>query len=176
MEPESILVENLRTALDRIERYMIFGIGSSLFLVILGTAAPELAKTGEGVEIPGGFISTEPRIVAAVVLAAYWVAGLMASYTVSRAERIVKTLKKSPEILEAALTYPSIATTKIYYPRIGAALLPPALLLIALAIEGGWPKSYYSVLGFLILLTPYITLAFQLRVSVGGYKSDKFGD
>ncbi|MEE8403471.1 MAG: hypothetical protein V3R93_06930 [Candidatus Hydrothermarchaeaceae archaeon] len=176
MEPESILVENLRIVLNRIERYMVLGIGSSLFMVLLANAAPELVKTGEGVEIPGVFLATDPGLAATVVLAVYWIAGFMASYTVSRAERIVEALTKSPDILEAALTYPSIATTRIHGPRIGAALLPPVLLIVTLLIEGGWPESYNSVFGFFIFAAPYIVLAFQLRLPIGGYKPDKFGD
>jgi hypothetical protein len=74
------------------------------------------------------------------------------------------------------LTYPSITTPRIHAPRIGAALLPVALLFFAVGIEGGWPKTIYSVIGLLLLMAPYITIAFQLRLSLGGYKPTKHGD
>jgi hypothetical protein len=54
MEPESILVENLRTSLDRIQKYIVLGIGSALFLVLLVKAMPRLTETGERVTLPGG--------------------------------------------------------------------------------------------------------------------------
>ncbi|NKQ35074.1 MAG: acetylxylan esterase [Chloroflexi bacterium] len=177
MEPEDILVENLRTALDRIQGYMVWGIGSALFLVLLVEATPRLVETGERVELPGGFLGTNPQLAGAVVLTVYWVSGFMASYTLSRAERIVEKLRSSPKILDAALTYPSIATTRIHAPRIGAALLPAVLFFIAYVIEGGgWPESFYSLLGLFFLVVPYVTLAFQLRLSIGGYKPGKVGD
>jgi hypothetical protein len=106
----------------------------------------------------------------------FWVAGVVASNTISRADRIVDALKAWPEILEAVLTYPSIATTRIHGPRIGAAILPVILLVVAMAMEGAWPSDLYSILGLLLLLSPYITIAIQLWSPIGGYQPDKTGD
>jgi hypothetical protein len=173
MNTDDILVENLRATLDRTQRYMVWGLGSSLFLLLLTLAEP---GPGEKVQLPGGFIPAEPGIVALVVTAVYWVAGALATFGVARANRIIGARQARPEILEAALTYPSLPTIRVHGPRIGAALLPPILFLWAFFQESGLPDSSYSWIGLLILLAPYGTLAFELRRALGGLAPDEHGD
>ena len=187
-EIEKVLVDNLKEAIQQLQRYMVFGLGSSLFLLVLSSSHQQ---SGAGVEIkvPGDFIPGPVPLgmAAAIVVAAYWVAGMLATIAAARPKRIVWLLrsnansyaegpKHNEKLLEAVLTYPSIPTTKVHAPRIILSILP-AILFIAAALQSGWrPNTLWTsvLVGWLVL--PYLALALLLRRAIGGSRPDIFGD
>jgi hypothetical protein len=175
-DPQDILVSNLKDALNQLQRHMVFGLGSSLFLVTL--AATGSGGAARDVRVPGEFIPVPIPLSAAVsvVVAAFWIAGLLATITVSRANAIVDLLRASPAVLGAALTYPSIPTTKVHGPRIGLAILPAVFVVIAAILMSFEFDSAKNVFVMTLLLLPNIVLTVQLRTAIGGQRPDEKGD
>src|SRR2546425_2644221 len=187
-EIEKVLVDNLKEALQQLQRYMVFGLGSSLFLLVLSSSHQQ---SGAGVEIkvPGDFIPgpVPLRMAAAIVVAAYWVAGVLAASAVFRPKRIVQLLrsnansyaegpKHNEKLVEAVLTYPSIPTTKRHAPRLMLSILL-AILFVAAAFQSGWrPNTLWTFVPELLLVLPYLALTLLLRTTIGGLRPDIHGD
>ena len=172
--PEDILVANLRHALDRSQRYLTLGLGSSVFMLLLIVAA---ARAGDEpmpvIDLPSGLPDASPIIAASLMLSVYWVSGALSSYMVARAKRIEALLQTYPELHAAALTYPSIATIRVPGPRLLATLLPALLVLTGYGVESitqdtGSLSEPVTYLGLALLVAPYLTLAFELRHPLGG--------
>src|SRR3989442_15378247 len=167
---------------------MVFGLGSSLVLLVLSSSHQQ---SGAGVEIkvPGDFIPGRVplRMAAAIVVAAYWVAGVLAASAVFRPKRIMRLLrsnansyaegpKHNEKLVEAILTYPSIPTTKVHAPRIILSILP-AILFIGAALQSGWRPNTLSTLVLMVLLVlPYLALTLLLRTAIEGLRPDIHGD
>ena len=177
-DPKDILISNLKEALNQLQRYMVFGLGTSLFLLTLaGTEPGRLSGDSPGIKLPGELlpVPVSLSVAVSVVVSAYWVAGWLATIMVSRANHIVERLRDSPELLEAALTYPSIPTTRVHGPRIGLAILPALFVGIAVFITSRQDSSK-KVFALIMLALPYIVLAIQLRTAIGGQRPDRHGD
>jgi hypothetical protein len=188
-DAEEILVDNLKESLHQLQRYMVFGLGSSLFLLVLAITSRNRLSGDVRITLPSEFLPgpISLSLAVAIVLSAYWISGALATIVVSRANHIVGLLKdslkrssedlqSSSELLEAVLTYPSIPTTKVHGPRIGLALLPAIFVVVAAFVSELRPNSYLKVFSLVMLVLPYIVIAVQLRTAIGGYGPDKFGD
>src|SRR5713226_5005543 len=163
-EVEKVLVDNLKEALQQLQRYMVFGLGSSLFLLVLSSSHHQSGAEVE-IKVPGDFMPgpVPLRLAVAIVVAAYWVVGVLATIAVARPKRIVRLLrsdadsyakgpKDNEKIVEAVLTYPSIPTTKVHAPRIILSILP-AILFTAAAFRSGWrPNTLWTAVTFGILV------------------------
>jgi len=178
-EPKDILISNLKEAFNQLQRYMVFGLGTSLFLLILaGTEPGRLNGDSLGIKLPGEFfpVPVSVSVAVSVVVSAYWIVGWLATIGVSRANHIVEGLRDAPELLEAALTYPSIPTMKVHGPRIGLAFIPALFVGLAAFISGHRPHSFIEVFALIMLLLPYLLLTGRLWTAVGGQRPDKYGD
>lgn len=188
-DEQKILMDNLKESLRQLQRYMVFGFGSSLFLLVLAGTTRNRISGDISIKLPSEFLPgpLSLPIAVAIVLSAYWISGVLATIGVSRANRIVEFLKdslkrssedlqSSAKLLEAVLTYPSIPTTKVHGPRIGLALLPAIFVVVAAVLSELRPNSYGRVFFLVMLVLPYILLVVRLRTAIGGYGPDRFGD
>jgi len=174
-DPGSILVENLREALRLIQRYLFLGLSAAMLTAVLPSRR-ELGDASVSVTLPGGLPAVPSELASAVAIVVYWVSGALATFTVARAKRIVTELRAYPELLAAALTYPSIPTTRVYGPRIGAALLPPVLMCWAAFRSGDLRLDEGGVGALVLALLPYLVLIGQLWRAIGGGVPDYHGD
>lgn len=188
-DAEKILVDNLKESLHQLQRYMVFGLGSSLFLLVLVWSTRNRLSGEVSIKLPGEWLPgpVSLPIAAAIVLSTYWISGMLATIVVSRANHIVELLKdslrlssedlsNSSKLLEAVLTYPSIPTTRVHGPRLGLALLPPIFIAVASLMSELRPNSYWRVVGLAMLVLPYIVLAVQLKTAIGGQPPDTHSD
>src|SRR5438128_8524654 len=121
MPPDKILADNLLETFRQLQRYLVLGLGSSLFYLLLARANTAPPPSGATVTLPGGLPATDPRFASALAISLYWGAGAFATWVVSRANRIVKELQlRQPSALAALLTYPTLGTYRIHGPRLGA--------------------------------------------------------
>jgi len=171
-----LLISNLQESVKNLQRYMLSGLGAALFFGLLafsGEKGVTLQFPAVATSLP---ISTS--VAFAVALSLYWVAGLMATLLVARANRLVHTLRDdSPELLEAVLLYPSVVTLRVYGPRLVLSLLPAALVLAgSVRLWGAQLLSPLPIIGLAFLALPFLVLTFQLRTAIGGYAPSPWGD
>ena len=165
-ERDDVLLENLREALRQVQRYTVWGIGSALSYFALATT--DLGSTSVDVPVPGSFgsfVSVNTEFAKVLALAIFWVAGAMAVYTHEGAIRISRALQCNPDLLRAALTFPSIATEIYGLVRVSAALIPAGLVLTGLVLDAGlraYIGSTALLMGTAVLLSPYIVFAIEL--------------
>lgn len=154
-DPVDILVENLKESFREIQRYIVLGIGSAFFFFLLMYSMPELLRKGGVVEIPGGFVPTEPRLVSLVMIVIYCISGLMTFSGIENLSLIVEKLKNHPETLEAVLTYPSVLTSSTPVVKVCAVALPPMLMILATQVKGAPPLlASWDNIAFFIF--PYV--------------------
>ena len=171
-----ILVSNLEESVKSLQAFMLGGLGASLFFCLLafsGAKEVTLQAPAVGSSLP---VSTSAAF--AVALSVYWIAGLMGSLLVARANRLVHVLREeSPELVESVLLYPSVVTLRVHGPRLGLALLPAILVVVgSVRLWGAELISYWPVVGLFLLAAPFLVLAFELRTAIGGYKPSRWGD
>jgi hypothetical protein len=175
---ESILVDNLIETLRQLQRNMTYALSASIAILVLAIAFPGQLTDDIFVEVPSQpiLVPIPLSFAVALLVAAYWVSGALATFSVSRATRVISALEEADELLRAVLTYPSIPTTRVHGPRIGLAVLPAVLTSIGLLSFGVKPTTFLSALGFLVLIAPNLILAFELRTAVGDLTPDFYGD
>jgi len=171
-----LLVINLQESVKSLQMFMLSGLGASLFFALLAfSGAKEVTLQAPAV---GSAVPISTSVAFAVALSVYWIAGLMATLLVARANRLVHVLREeSPELVEPALLYPSVVTLRVYGPRLGLSLLP-AILVVAGSVRlwGSQLLSYLPIIGIMFLALPFVVLAFQLRTAIGGYLPSAWGD
>jgi hypothetical protein len=176
IDVDAVRVANFNEALRQANRYLVSGLFASLFLFAL-SIDPVAFNSSGGISLPGG--PTLPVRYARLALAViYWVSPLLADFSLARAERIAISLQKtSPELLKAAITFPSIATTRVHGPRWITALGPPIFVSIAGWMTGVFAFTEKRMALFVFAVLPYVTLfALRLRRSFGDLKPDAYGD
>jgi hypothetical protein len=174
IDPKDILISNLKDTLNQLQRYMAFGLGTSLTLLVLaGTEPGRSSGDSAGIKLPGEFfpVPVSVPVAVSVIISAYWIVGWLATIVVLRANDIVSRLRDAPELLEATLTYPSIPTMKEPGARIGLAVFPALFVGIAVFISGHAPIAS-KVFAFIILSLPYILLTIRLWTAVGSTDKD----
>ena len=165
-----IYVGNFTEGLKHLQRYIVFGFGSSLFFFILVESRGLIESQGKGVTLPGGFLPADPTLAGWIVLTASFVSCSLALFTLDDVERVAAQLRERREILLAILTYPGIATSSYLRPRLVATLTPVILLAIALPtwLQGFRGLYRLALIGF--FCGPYLRLALTLRRPVGHYE------
>jgi hypothetical protein len=128
IDPTTILVDNLTAALRSVTSYVTLGLISAVSAFVLDRRPKE--QRSRPVTVPGGLVSMHPDTAKLVLLGIYFVAGILAYYAVEGAEAIIQKLRTqaTPDILNAACTYSSIATSAVGI-RVIAALLPVAFVI-----------------------------------------------
>lgn len=165
-EPTDLYITNLTETLRQSQRYMAIGFGASVFFTLVVFAAPLEFKE---VKAPIGPVEVlvSQNTALALSVAVYWVAGLLATFFISRIASIILLLRDS-DLVIAALMYPSVLTTKPGAGRLGSCFLPPLLVLIGMVrIFGKELLSLWWIVGMLCLLLPYFQLGWDLRRPIG---------
>jgi hypothetical protein len=162
-----ILIDNLRESFKAIEKFLLLGLTASLVLVVLALTNRELSGEQKLMFVD---MSAPASIVALVALVTYSACGAFAYFHFAARRRIVKRLIAwNPSVVEALLTYPSIASS-IGAPQIVALASVGGLGMIALLLfyvpTHGASKALVTCV---ILGAPYILLvimAFKAAVGV----------
>ena len=162
---KEILVDNLRETLRQLQRYLQIGFGAALFCFLLAVIGPETVNS------PTGAVSfpIPTSLALALAVSAYWVCGVVAEFFVSIANRIM-TLIGDDELVLATVNYPSLLTTRPFLIRLGLTVLPPVLIVFALAIVLGeklLSGSGLPVFGCFVLIVPYAALSCYLFKPLG---------
>jgi hypothetical protein len=166
LEPKELYLSNLTETLRQSQRYIAIGFGASLFFALVVVAAPLEFKE---VKAPIGPVEVlvGKNTALALSVAVYWVAGLLATFFISRIASIISLLRDR-DLVIAALMYPSVLTTKPHAGRFGACLLPPLLVVVGMAgIFGKELLGFWRILGMLFLVLPYLQLGWDLRRPIG---------
>jgi hypothetical protein len=161
-----ILIDNLKESFKVIEKFLFLGLTASLVLVFLALTDRNLSGQQKLMLVD---MSAPASIVALVALGTYVACGAFAFFYFAARRRIVKRLIAwNPEVVDALLTYPSIAS-RIDAPQIVALACVGGLGMIALMLfyvpTDGARKALVTC-G--ILGAPYILLiaiAFKSAVS-----------
>lgn len=159
-----ILVDNLKETIKVIEKLTMISVTASLVLLILSIVNPSLAGAESPLKVPLVGAEAPPWIVALVALAVYFGTGVFILLYYRSAQRIKgKLQEKSPSILDALMTYPSILALN------GQLQLMTIFFIGALGMlpinQISQEKAWFSIP---ILGSPYILLfiyAFYVEVS-----------
>jgi hypothetical protein len=165
-ESKELYISNLTETLRQSQRYMAIGFGASVFFTLVVFAAPLQLRE---VKAPIGPVEVlvSQNTALALSVAVYWVAGLLATFFISRIASII-LLVRDPDLVIAALMYPSVLTTRPAAGRLGSCFLPPLLLVIGMVrIFGKELLGFGWILGMLFLLLPYLQLGWDLRRPIG---------
>jgi hypothetical protein len=165
-EPKELYISNLTETLRQSQRYMAIGFGASVFFTLVVFAAPLEFRE---VKAPIGPVEVlvSQNTALALSVAVYWVAGLLATFFISRIASIILLLR-DPDLVIAALMYPSVLTTKPAAGRLGSCFLPPLLLVMGMVrLFGKELLGFWWTLGMLFLLLPYLQLGWDLRHPIG---------
>ena len=187
-EIEKLLVENLLEALRQIQSYLVLAFGASASALALAVTlwkwgkrqeelrprlvpeptpkqGPKPASEYPEVAVPGISVALNPLIAELVFLALTCVAGLMAGYAAQSATAIASRLRSVHGLLEAAATFPSIATSPYSAVRFIPVLLPPLLASCAACLELRREKAAPTAFFFwlLFIIGPYFLLGLALR-------------
>jgi uncharacterized damage-inducible protein DinB len=166
---DQLLKENIIEALKQVHQYIVLGLGTSASALALALKTTAVGAQSS-VTVPGTFVAVDPQAARAVLLAVCFVAGAMAYYSADAANRIAQRMKTSPELLEVAGTYPSIATFRFPGVRYVAALLPFLFAVITLLISAHHhtlPTWSALWIGLVLIGSAYISLAMELQKPIG---------
>ena len=156
-EPKELYISNLTETMRQSQRYLAIGFGASLFFALVVFAAPVELRN---VKAPIGPVEVlvSHNTALALSVAVYWVAGLLATFFISRIASITSLLR-DPDLVIAALTYPSVLTTQPGAGRLGLCFLPPLLVASGMVrIFGTELLGVWRIFGMFVLLLPYLQL------------------
>ena len=165
-EPKELYLSNLTETLRQSQRYIAIGFGAALFFALVVFAAPLEFKE---VKAPIGPVEVlvSQNTALALSVAVYWVAGLLSTFFISRIASIILLLR-DPDLVIAALMYPSVLTTKPHAGRFGACFLPPLLVVSGMVwIFGKDLLGVGRIVGMVVLVGPYLQLGWDLRHPIG---------
>lgn len=163
---EDILVNNLTGSLKSAQRYIAIGIGTSaLAATVIIREAYEPGTSLQETGVPLFSFSAPAGVAALFALITYFSSGLLSVFALNRAREIALELDgKSPEILRAALRFPSVLTVSPSLLRSVIALVPVVVLWMSLIplFAGIVYPDESAVLFVAVLGVPYIILALLL--------------
>ena len=87
-------IDNFTEALRQANRYLAFGLFSSLFLLALSVDPGAFTSSGS-VSLPGGLPPLPVQYALIVLALVYWVSPFLADFSLARAERIGIQLQHS---------------------------------------------------------------------------------
>jgi len=179
-EVSSVLVSNLTEGLKQINQYLALGALASVSALALDRAPvepganpgdkandePSPKKTEEQI-IPFQLVPMSREAAKGVLLGFSAVLGVTASFSAESVLTIVGRLGKSPELLNAACAFPSVATAPIGF-RIVAAAAPVLLVLpmfwrLVKEMKGDARHGLLTIL--MLFAGGYATLALQMARS-----------
>ena len=167
-EPVNILIENLKETLKGVQWYFMSGSVTALFVLLLAVRGQLVAGAEEQeVNVPFLDLSAPTFGAALIALAVYILSGWMIFGFISHIRRIKGELTRlnEKELLNAALTYPSMLTTGRYTP-VATALLVAAMGTLALLASFIAREGFSSALLTGVLAShPYLIVAFSLWLS-----------
>lgn len=169
-EARKELVENLKEAIRLLQRYLVSSLMAAGAFAALAWAPVDVVQVEMQLPVP---ISRGAALL--LLGAVYFVTGLLASLTLSRAKRICLSLRQStdPLLIEAVLMYPSIPTMKVHGPRVGLSLLPPVFVVAGIVkIFGNELFALWPIVGVLLLCVSPFLIAYELRHALGGELPD----
>ena len=162
--PKDIHLENLKETLVAAQRYFLSGSVSALFILSLASRG-QLARGAaeQEVTVPGVGVSSTTFGAAFIALAVYFLSGWMILGFVIRLEHIKgQLIPEHQEFLDAALTYPSLLSTRKRMPAV-------LTLLVAALGTGAMLWAYIDSRDFfeallpgLIVSLPYLIVAYYL--------------
>lgn len=163
MDATDILIENLREALRQIQRSVVLGVVASLSLVLLQFST----ATAQAVQLPGPVVPVGPSTAKIILVAVHVVAGFMALTSVEAARGIAREIKND-QMRDAALSYPSFATSSDPVVRVFTCLAPPFFFVIAIIAwaitqrgeEDPWP---FVIMAFAFGVLPYLAVFFWAK-------------
>jgi hypothetical protein len=170
LSPEDILVENLKESLRATHRYIVSGAASSLFILL--QALQHLEQPESDIETPVTIpivgISAKPGIAVLIALVIYFLSAFLANFSIDRAQQLVKKLLSCPDMVIAALTYPSLPTIQNPFTRVGAALSPALIFTIYFTVAYHKNQEIEArrniiIIGIL-MAAPYLLLALKVLV------------
>jgi hypothetical protein len=165
-EPKELYISNLTETLRQSQCYLAIGFGASVFFALVVFAAPVEFKE---MKAPIGPVEVliSHNTALALSVAVYWVAGLLATFFISRIDSITLLLR-DPDLVIAALMYPSVLTTQPAAGRLGSCFLPPLFVASGMVrIFGTELLGVWRILGMFLWLLPYLQLGWDLRRPVG---------
>jgi hypothetical protein len=159
-----ILIDNLHECSRQAQRFIVQSIGSALLLLILTTRGGGLFKLPIVDQEVDPFLATFIFMVACIILTT------MAISTVNQVRIICSQLERTnndgrKNIVDAAITYPSIITSKNRFMKVGAAILPSLLLTASYIVESQRPgnsTALSALIGLAVLSIPFFFLAYKL--------------
>lgn len=163
-EPKDVLVENLKETLKGVERYLLLGSAFALFILLLADSGKlAVGAVGQEVNIPVVGLNAPSHGAALIALVIYTLLGWMIFGLVRRVERIKNKLTRiDANLLDAALTYPSMLTTGEKMPVV-ATLSVAALGTAALLMSFYDSHGFKTALGVGVFFShSYFAVAFYL--------------
>ncbi len=172
LDRDTILVDNLRGALDLYQRSLVWAMtaAAAFFVLTLSLGDP----TFPTVSVLYGQLSGPAAWF--IALALFLVLGVLAASALANAEAILTALEPEDELRRALLLYPSLATNPNGLVRIENVLSRPVAVLIGFGLElrresTGEPRAVAWWLGlalFVMLISaPYATIATRLWHQLG---------
>jgi len=151
-----ILIGNLKETFKAIEKFLFMGLAASLVLVVLAITDRGLAGAQR---LMFADINAPAALVASVALVTYFVSGAFAAFYFLARRRIVKRLLElDPLVVDAILTYPSVAS-RIGAPQLVALLCVGAIGLIALLLfYAPLHETQKALYAYLLMGSPYVVL------------------
>ena len=131
LEREKILIDNLLACLNLYQRSLMWALTAScaFFLLTLRLRDPSQPK------VPLLYTEINLAMAWCLALALFLVFGGFALSALHRAEAILTKLNPPPELREAILLYPSLATNQNILVRAGSVLLCPLAIVTGIVIE-----------------------------------------
>jgi hypothetical protein len=180
LDRDAILVDNLRGALDLYQRSLVWSMtaAAAFFVLTLSLGDPKFPS----VSVLYGQLSGPAAWF--VALALFLVLGILATSALSNAEAILTRLSPEPELLEALLLYPSLATNPNGFVRIGSVMFPPIAVLLGFGLElrrewTGEPHDaawWFGLALFVVLIgAPYAAIATRLWHRLGSRQNREQG-
>ena len=159
MEPSALLVANLLEAFKQLNAYMTVGLVASISAAALERRTTAATDT-ESVALLGGFPALPRPTAQLLLIGMAFVSGAMASYSAEAAAHIVSKLGPGP-LLDAACTFPSVATAPIGVPILASAL-PVVFAGIVMLRKLRTLRETGILLLLILFVAPYFVVAFTL--------------
>ncbi len=158
MEATQLLIGNLFEAFKQLDAYLALGLVTAVSATALERRSAKPDETVD-VSVIGGFPALPRETAQLLLVGISFVSGALAAYVSEAAGKILKKLHDNA-LLDAACTYPSIATAPIGV-LILAALLPVAFVGVVMIrkarILGG--QGIYLML--FVYAAPFVIIALQ---------------
>lgn len=167
---QTIEVGNFHECLRRHDRYQVFTATASLSFLVLTWKWPWAGKKliNSPMDVPPvdsiniGFVPIEHSISVAILIifSAFLISSSLALFCIGRAKKLGNALSRYGEpVINAVMTFPSLATHGTKFVRIGIPLAISIMILIAVLREFWWEGSTFwdalvkgSFLSILVLI------------------------